>query len=113
LHRAVQIMNDVLDIEVAERDILSNEQDEVDREIFFAVASRKLVQKDKAARAFSLFDTGEKGVVVLEDIQRMAEELEISLTEEEMQEMIDEVDSSGDGLLTLDDFVKIAKKVNL
>ena len=87
--------------------------DTISKAEFFALAGNKLVQKKQALRAFELFDTAGKGVVILEDLQRIAAELGEEMTEDDIQEMIDEVDQSGEGLLTPEDFVKIAKKVGL
>jgi Ca2+-binding EF-hand superfamily protein len=86
---------------------------DLDEEIFIKFGAIKLVQIEKAQKAFSLFDKDDKGVVVLEDLQRVAQELGEDLTNEELTEMVDLVDRSGDGLLSPNDFVKIAKKVNL
>jgi centrin-3 len=71
------------------------------------------VQQEKATRAFQLIDEAQKGVVVLEDLQRIAADLDQELTEEELVEMIQFVDKSSDGLLTPRHFFKIARKVNL
>jgi Ca2+-binding EF-hand superfamily protein len=88
-------------------------EDTVPREVFFELAGKKLVQKEQALKAFQLFDTAGKGVVVLEDLQRVASELGEEMTQEEFQEMVDEVDASGEGLLSTEDFVKIAKEIRL
>ena len=43
----------------------------------------------------------------------MANELGESLTDEELQEMIDEADRDGDGEVNEEEFLKIMKKTNL
>ena len=35
------------------------------------------------------------------------------MTDEELQEMIDEADRDGDGVINLEDFMRIMKKTNL
>ncbi len=45
--------------------------------------------------------------------QRVAEELGENLTDEELQEMIDEADRDGDGEVNEDDFLRIMKKTGL
>lgn len=85
----------------------------MDEGLFIQFGANKLVQIEKAQKAFSLFDKDGKGVVVLEDLQRVAQELGEDLTHEELTEMVDLADRSGDGLLSPKDFAKIAKKVHL
>lgn len=85
----------------------------MDEELFIQFGAIKLIQIEKAQKAFNLFDKDHKGVVVLEDLQRVAQDLGEDLTNDELTEMIDLVDKSGDGLLSPKDFAKIAKKVNL
>lgn len=43
----------------------------------------------------------------------MARELGETMTDEELQEMIDEADRDGDGEIGEDDFIRIMKKTNL
>jgi Ca2+-binding EF-hand superfamily protein len=87
--------------------------EELDQSLFLRFAATKWIQMEKAHQAFELIDQVQKGVVVLEDLQRVAQELGEELTEEELTEMIELVDRSGDGLLRPKDFVRIARKVNL
>ena len=68
---------------------------------------------EKAHKAFELFDKDKKGVVVLEDLQRVAQELDEDMSEEDLTEMIHFLDRSGDGILCQRDFVRLARKVNL
>jgi Ca2+-binding EF-hand superfamily protein len=90
-----------------------NSNEELDKDSFLRFAASKLIQIENAHKAFGLIDKDEKGVVVLEDLQRVAQELGENFTEEELTEMIELVDRSGDGLLRPKDFVRIARKVNL
>jgi len=85
----------------------------IDQTTFNTFAGDKLLQKSKALKAFKIFDSHGKGVVVLEDLQRVAAELEEPVNVEELEEMIQEVDSRCDGMLTPEHFVKIASKVGL
>ena len=43
----------------------------------------------------------------------MAKELGENLTDDELQEMIDEADRDGDGEINQDEFLRIMKKTNL
>jgi len=71
-------------------------------------------RQQKAERAFSLLDEAGKGVVVFEDLRRMANEfLEEEVTDEDLEEMIQAIDQSGDGILSKEDFHRLANTVNL
>lgn len=104
-------MKKALGLRIEAREMPRNEM--ITRDEFYSLAGRKLIQKEQALKAFALFDPSEKGVVILEDLQRVASELGEELTVVEMEEMIREVDQSGEGLLTTEDFVKIANVVGL
>jgi Ca2+-binding EF-hand superfamily protein len=86
---------------------------DLDEKLFIQFGAIKLVQIEKAQNAFALFDKDDKGVVVFEDLQRVAQELGEDFTNDELTEMVDLVDRSGDGLLSPKDFAKIAKRVDL
>jgi Ca2+-binding EF-hand superfamily protein len=64
-------------------------------------------------RAFKLFDEVGKGCVVLEDLQRISNDLGEGFTEDELEEMLVFADKKGDGLLQPKDFVRIARQINL
>ncbi len=81
--------------------------------MFLRFAADKSIQIEKSNRAFELIDDAKKGVVVFEDLQRICIELGEEISEEELLEMIDFVDSSGEGLLTRKHFFRIARKSNL
>mmetsp|Transcript_9845 Transcript_9845/g.17982 ORF Transcript_9845/g.17982 Transcript_9845/m.17982 type:complete len:183 (+) Transcript_9845:75-623(+) len=85
----------------------------LDADMFLRFAAAKTIQHSRAQKAFGLMDEAQKGVVVLEDLERVATDLGENLTTEEITEMIDYIDRSGEGLLTLSHFFKIARKVNL
>lgn len=80
---------------------------------FFQLAAMKVEQKRTATDAFALFDSSGKGVVTIEDVQRVASELGESFKIAELEEMVNEVDRSGVGLLTTEDFQRIVAKAGL
>lgn len=90
-----------------------NEELKLCESSFLHFAALKLIQTEKAHKAFELIDADNKGVVVVEDLQRVAQELDEDFSEQELVEMIEFVDRSGDGLLRPKDFARIARKVNL
>jgi Ca2+-binding EF-hand superfamily protein len=85
----------------------------LDSQQFLKVAARHVLQMEQAHQCFQLLDQNEKGVVVLEDLEHVAQELGEEWTRDELEEMINVVDRNGHGLLDANDFVRIAKRVNL
>ena len=70
-------------------------------------------------KAFKLFDDDGSGKISFKNLKRVARELGIfiikgeTMTDEELQEMIEEADRDGDGEIGEDDFIRIMKKSNL
>jgi Ca2+-binding EF-hand superfamily protein len=91
----------------------STNKEGLDGDQFLRFAAAKSIQQEKSLNAFELIDEARKGVVVLEDLQRVATDLGEDFTQEDLIEMIQFVDRSADGLLTPKHFFKIARKVNL
>ncbi|KAI9758834.1 MAG: hypothetical protein M4579_002780 [Chaenotheca gracillima] len=75
----------------------------------YLMASRILSRdpRTEILRAFSLFDDGDKGVITLADLRRVARELGEGLEEEELVAMIEEFDLDGDGGIGREEFVGI------
>ena len=59
---------------------------------------------------FRLFDDDNTGTVTLKNLRRVARELGETMTDEELQEMVDRADSNGDGAVSADDFYNIMTK---
>merc|ERR1711862_72609 len=69
----------------------------------------------KILKAFKLF-TGEdkwNPRINFKNLQRVAKELGERMTDEELQEMINEADTDGDGEVNEEEFLRIMKKTNL
>ena len=62
-------------------------------------------------KAFRLFDDDNTGKISFKNLKRVAKELGENMTDEELQEMIDEADRDGDGEINEEDFLRIMKKV--
>ena len=69
--------------------------------------------KDEILKAFRLFDDDETGKISFKNLKRVAKELGENMTDEELQEMIDEADRDGDGEISEDEFLRIMKKTSL
>ena len=69
--------------------------------------------KEEVLKAFALFDDDGTGKISYKNLKRVAKELGENLTDEELQEMIDEADRDGDGEINQDEFLRIMKKSNL
>lgn len=63
--------------------------------------------RDEINRAFDLFDTDGKGGISVDDLRRVARELNEGLQEEEITAMIDEFDLDGDGIISREEFLGI------
>jgi len=97
---------------------------EVDREAtgrlsfdaFLGLMASKMSEKDskeEILKAFKLFDDDDTGRISFSNLKRVADELGESLTDEELKEMLEEADRSGDGEVNQDDFLRIMKKTSL
>ncbi|ALC40232.1 CG17493 [Drosophila busckii] len=69
--------------------------------------------KQDMLKAFSFFDDDHTGTISFNNLKRVANELGENLTDEELQEMIDEADLDGDGEVCREEFLAVMKKTNL
>ncbi|KZC10946.1 Centrin-1 [Dufourea novaeangliae] len=69
--------------------------------------------KDEVLKAFRLFDDDNTGKITFKNLKRVARELGENLTDEELQEMIDEADKDRDGEISQEEFLRIMKKTSL
>jgi Ca2+-binding EF-hand superfamily protein len=60
-----------------------------------------------------LFHPCSSGFITFKNLKRVAKELGENLTDEEIQEMIDEADRDGDGQVSEEEFFRIMKKVRV
>ncbi|EFB18868.1 hypothetical protein PANDA_013090, partial [Ailuropoda melanoleuca] len=86
-------------------------------EDFFAIMSVKMVyeknEKEEILKAFKLFDDDDTGSITLNNIKRVAKELGENLTDDELQEMLDEADRDRDGEINEEEFLRMMKKTTL
>jgi len=69
--------------------------------------------QEEILKAFRLFDDDDTGKISFKNLKRVAIELGERMTDEELQEMMEEADRDGDGEVNQDEFLRIMKKTNL
>jgi centrin-2/centrin-1 len=88
----------------------------IDFSEFLEMMTSKMSERDsreEILKAFRLFDDDETGKISFRNLKRVAKELGENMTDEELQEMIDEADRDGDGEISEDEFLRIMKKTSL
>jgi centrin-1 len=88
----------------------------VDYDDFVALMAAKVAARDpleELRKAFRLFDDDETGKISFANLKRVARELGEALSDEELQEMIDEADRDGDGEVDVEEFLRIMQKTAL
>ncbi|KAM3613424.1 uncharacterized protein V6R79_025957 [Siganus canaliculatus] len=88
----------------------------IDFSDFLSIMTLKMNEKDskeEILKAFRLFDDDGTGKISFKNLKRVAKELGENLTDEELQEMIDEADRDGDGEVNEQEFLRIMQKTNL
>merc|ERR1712196_271533 len=63
--------------------------------------------REEICKAFRLFDDDETGKISFKNLKRVAKELGENMTDEELQEMVDEADRDGDGEINEEEFLRI------
>jgi Ca2+-binding EF-hand superfamily protein len=82
----------------------------VSKETFQKLMAQKIVNRnpeEEINRAFDLFDGENKGRITLQDLQRVARELQENLQDDELLAMIEEFDMTGDGSISREEFLNI------
>ncbi|XP_023172479.1 caltractin [Drosophila hydei] len=103
---------------------IKNMMDEIDKDKtgkiafndFLHLMRLKMSAKDAMQdllKAFSFFDDDRTGFISFNNLKRVATELGEKLTDEELQEMIDEADLSGSGEVSREEYLNMVKKTNL
>mmetsp|Transcript_13721 Transcript_13721/g.51170 ORF Transcript_13721/g.51170 Transcript_13721/m.51170 type:complete len:191 (-) Transcript_13721:238-810(-) len=66
--------------------------------------------REEIMKIFSLFDDDNSGFITFRNLKRVSMELGENLTDDELQEMIDEADRDGDGMISAEEFYRVMKK---
>jgi len=94
------------DVDKAEADVIAYDD-------FVEMSGPKMLTRDtrdEIMKVFGLFDDDGTGAISFRNLKRVSAELGENLTDEELQEMIDEADRDGDGLISQDEFFRVMKK---
>ena len=97
-------------------DVDTDGSGQIEWEEFLKMMTQKILNRDpmeEIKKAFKLFDDDNTGKITFKNLKRVAKELGEKITDEELQEMIDEADRDGDGEVNEEDFIRIMKKTNL
>jgi centrin-1 len=88
----------------------------VQYEDFVKLMSIKIMNRDpqeEILKAFRLFASDNPSGITFKDLKRVSRELGEKMSDEELQEMIDEADRNGDGVVDEQEFLRIMRKTNL
>ncbi|KAF4325479.1 hypothetical protein BBO99_00002034 [Phytophthora kernoviae] len=96
-------------------DIDKDESGTINLDEFIEMMTGKMARNSRDSREeitkiFQLFDDDNTGKISFRNLKRVCTELGETLTDEEMQEMIDEADRDGDGLINEEEFFRVMKK---
>lgn len=83
---------------------------------FVEIVAVRIAQRspeEELTKAFQLFDHDTSGRISARNLKHIAKELGENLTDDELQAMIDEFDTDGDGEISMDDFASIMKSTSL
>ncbi|XP_052754874.1 uncharacterized protein LOC113510188 isoform X2 [Galleria mellonella] len=81
-------------------------------ENFQTAIMRKIMLQDSDGdimKSFRLFDMDDSGFISFENVKRVTEILGTYLTDEEIEEMIDDADNDFDGCISVQEFMKMIK----
>ncbi|XP_070807882.1 centrin-2-like [Pituophis catenifer annectens] len=80
---------------------------------FYSVMAQKMSEidsKEDILKAFKLFVDKDSGRIAFKNLKQIAAEIGENLTDEELQEMINEADLDGDGEVAEQEFLKVMKR---
>jgi centrin-3 len=104
------------DIQLLIKEYDKQEKGRIEYADFVEIFSKKMSERDPTAeilKAFKLFDEDSRGKISVKNLRKIAKELGESITDEELQAMIDEFDKDQDGEISQQEFLNIMKQSNL
>merc|ERR1711998_616302 len=88
----------------------------IDFDEFIQLMCGKMSDKDAMddmIKAFKLFDADGAGKISFKNLKAVAAELGEAMSDADLQGMMDEADTDGDGAINEEEFLKVMKSVNL
>lgn len=82
----------------------------IDFQEWLNLLTKKVSEKDSRDninKIFALFDDERTGFISVKNLRRVAQELNESITEQELEELIHRADTDGDGLVSEEEFFSI------
>merc|ERR1711959_883798 len=83
---------------------------------FLAMMTHKILNKDPKddmLKAFRLFDDDQTGTISIKNLKRVSRETNQTLTDDELQEMLNDADKDGDGVLNEEEWLAMMKRLAL
>ncbi|XP_066398045.1 probable calcium-binding protein CML13 [Miscanthus floridulus] len=87
----------------------------IDYEEFEHMMTAKIGERDskeELSKAFRIIDQDGNGKISNIDIQRIAKELGVNLTLDEIQDMVQEADRNGDGEIDFEEFIRMMRRTS-
>ncbi|XP_047039092.1 caltractin-like [Helicoverpa zea] len=81
-------------------------------ENFQTAIMRKIMSQDNDGdimKSFRLYDIDDTGLISFDNLKKVTQILEIPLTDEEIEEMIDDADKNFDSFVSVEEFMKMIK----
>ena len=103
------------DVHQLMRDHGCSAQDVLDLSMFQELIGSKVCERtpgEDLKRAFQLFDLTGSGRITARDLALIAKQLKVDIEAEEINDMINEFDTDGDGSISQEDFRKIMEAYN-
>ena len=97
-------------------DVDQNGSGVIDYNEFLDMMTQKMAERDpreEMLKAFRLFDDDDTGKISFRNLKRVAKELGENMTDDEINEMIEEADRDGDNEISEEEFMRIMRKTNL
>jgi Ca2+-binding EF-hand superfamily protein len=104
-YEAALMIADVLGITAQEA-----QERSLTKEEFLMIIADKISESDTAEQmvsTFKLFDTENKGFLLIKDLKRVAEEVSVPFTDEELEMIMADIDADGGGEVTCDEWIRV------
>ena len=95
------------------QDIDKDDSGTVDFDEFVEMMTGRMTSRDskeEIQKVFALFDEDTTGKITFRDLKKAVTELGENISDEEIMEMIEEADRSGDGTINVEEFYRVMKK---